>query len=186
MNSKNLFIYKSYKLFEILSEIKNFLDFEIQQIDITEYKELNFKKFNNYLIISTNCDNEIEECLKIDSNPIKIFNLLEIINLNFLKNQYSNQSNIKIGKYALNLNSRKINFKDKSLNLTEKETNLILFIHSQKKVGLKDLQKNVWGYSSNLETHTVETHIYRLRKKIFENFKDDNFIFHDKNGYFIV
>ena len=185
MNSKNLFIYKSYKLFEILSEIKNFLDFEIQQIDITEYEKLNFKKFNNYLIISTNCDNEIEECLKIDSSPKKIFNLLEIINLKFLKNQYSNQSNIKIGKYVLNLNSRKIYLGNKSLDLTEKEGNLILFINSKKKVNLKDLQKNVWGYSSGLETHTVETHIYRLRKKILEIFKDDNFINHDKYGYFI-
>ena len=85
----------------------------------------------------------------------------------------------------LNLNSRKIYLGNKSLDLTEKEGNLILFINSKKKVNLKDLQKNVWGYSSGLETHTVETHIYRLRKKILEIFKDDNFINHDKYGYFI-
>ncbi|MBD1137253.1 response regulator transcription factor [Pelagibacterales bacterium SAG-MED43] len=185
MNSKKLFIYESYKLFEILKEIKDYLSFEIHHIDKTEYKKLDFKKFNNYLIISTNNNDEIKDCLKISNFPKKISNLLEIINQNFLKNQYSNQSNIKIGKYILNLNSRKIYLKSKSLDLTEKESNLILFISSKKKVNLKDLQKNVWGYSSNLETHTVETHIYRLRKKILEIFKDNNFINHDKYGYFI-
>ncbi len=185
MNSKNLFIYNSYKLFEIFKEIKHYLGFEIYHIDKLEFKRVNFEEFNNYLIISTNHTDEIKECLKISNTPIKIFNLLEMINQYFLKNQYSNQSDIKIGKYKLNLNSRKINFKGNSLDLTEKESNLILFIHSKKKVALKDLQKNVWGYSPNLETHTVETHIYRLRKKILEIFKDDNFINHDKYGYFI-
>ena len=117
--------------------------------------------------------------------PKKLSNLIEIINQNFLKNQFLNQSDIKIGKYILNLNSRKINFENKSLDLTEKESNLILFINSKKKASLKDLQKNVWGYSSDLETHTVETHIYRLRKKILKIFNDDSFINHDKFGYFI-
>lgn len=185
MNSKNLFIYNSYKLFEILKEIKDYLGFELHHIDKTEYKKLDFKEFNNYLIISINHTDEIKECLKISNIPKKLSSLLEMINQNFLKNQYSNQSNIKIGKYVLNLNSRNIYLKSKSLDLTEKESNLILFINSKKKVSLKDLQKNVWGYSSNLETHTVETHIYRLRKKIFKIFKDDNFINHDKYGYFI-
>lgn len=186
MNSKNLFIYNSYKLFEILKEIKDHLSFEIHHIDKIEYDKINFKKFTNYLVISINNNDEIEECIKISNTPKKIYNLLETINQNFLKKQYSSQSDIKIGKYTLNFNSRKINFKSNSLNLTEKETNLILFIHSKKKVGLKDIQKSVWGYSSNLETHTVETHIYRLRKKILKIFKDDSFINHDKSGYYIT
>ena len=185
MNSKNLFIYNSYNLFEILKEIKDHLGFEIHHINKIEYNKLDFKEFNNYLIITTNHTDEIKECLKISNIPKKLSSLLEFINQNFLKNQYSNQSNIKIGKYILNLNSRKINYKSNSLDLTEKESNLILFINSKKKVSLKDLQKNVWGYSSDLETHTVETHIYRLRKKILKIFNDDSFINHDKNGYFI-
>ena len=185
MNSKNLFIYNSYNLFEILKEIKDHLGFEIHHINKIEYNKLDFKEFNNYLIITTNHTDEIKECLKISNIPKKLSSLLEFINQNFLKNQYSNQSNIKIGKYILNLNSRKINYKSNSLNLTEKESNLILFINSKKKVSLKDLQKNVWGYSIDLETHTVETQIYRLRKKILKIFNDDSFINHDKNGYFI-
>ena len=185
MNSKNLFIYDSYKLFEILKEIKDHLGFEIYHINELEYEKLNLKEFDNYLIISTKYNDKIENCLMIKDIPKKLSNLIELINQNFLKNQFLNQSDIKIGRYTLNLNSRKINFENKSLDLTEKESNLILFINSKKKASLKDLQKNVWGYASDLETHTVETHIYRLRKKILKIFQDNNFINHDKNGYFI-
>ena len=46
-------------------------------------------------------------------------------------------------------------------------------------------QKNVWGYAKDIETHTVETHVYRLRKKISDSFKDDKFILSDDNGYFL-
>jgi DNA-binding response OmpR family regulator len=91
----------------------------------------------------------------------------------------------KITKYTLDLNSRKISFENNSLDLTEKESDLILFINSHKRVDLKKIQKSVWGHSNNLETHTVETHIYRLRKKILKNFKDNNFIEHDKEGYYL-
>ena len=91
----------------------------------------------------------------------------------------------KIRKYTLDLNSRKIYFENKSLNLTEKESDLILFINSSKRAELKKIQKIVWGYSSDLETHTVETHIYRLRKKMLKNFKDQDFIKHDQDGYYL-
>ena len=111
--------------------------------------------------------------------------LIEKLNIRFLKNQYNNQSELIIGKYTLDLNSRKIIFKDISLNLTEKESDLLLFMKNNEKVSLKELQKNVWGHSSGLETHTVETHIYRLRKKILKNFKDNDFIEHDKEGYYL-
>ena len=117
--------------------------------------------------------------------PIKLGKLIEIININFLRSKFYNQSNIKIGKYSLDLNSRKISLKSKNLDLTERETNLIVFINEKKNVTIKDLQKNVWDYSPDLETHTVETHIYRLRKKIKEMFNDDNFIKSEKKGYTI-
>ena len=110
---------------------------------------------------------------------------METININFLKNKFYNQSNIRIGKYNLDLNSRKISFENRKLDLTERETNLIIFIHDKKDVTIKDLQKSVWDYSPNLETHTVETHIYRLRKKMKEIFEDENFISSNNNGYSI-
>ena len=54
---------------------------------------------------------------------------------------------------------------------------------SKKETKIDELQSKVWGYNSELETHTVETHIYRLRKKILKNFNDKNFIISNKNGY---
>ena len=48
-----------------------------------------------------------------------------------------------------------------------------------------EIQKKVWNYADDADTHTVETHIYRLRKKIKDKFSDDNFIINHKNGYLI-
>ena len=117
--------------------------------------------------------------------PIKFEKLIEIINIKFLKNKFLDQSHIKIGEYNLDLNSRKISFKDKSLDLTERETNLIIFINDKKNVTVKELQKTVWDYSPDLDTHTVETHIYRLRKKMKETFGNESFILNTRNGYSI-
>ena len=84
-----------------------------------------------------------------------------------------------------NINARKIKFKDVILDVTEKECKLILFINSIKKASLANIQKEVWGHQSDLETHTVETHIYRLRKKFLSTFKDKDFIKLDKDGYYL-
>ena len=72
----------------------------------------------------------------------------------------------------------------KELNLTEKEADIIIFLKkSAKPVSINELQTQVWGYNSKLDTHTVETHIYRLRKKIINKFNNDNFIKSTKSGY---
>ncbi len=182
---KILFIYNFNELFEILNEIKENLGFEVRLIDENDYKKLNLDDLQNYLIIKKNSCSNIKNCLEIKNLPIKILNLIEKINLCFLRNQFNNQSELRIGKYILDLNSRKIYLENESLDLTEKESDLILYINSNKKVSLKELQQQVWGYSNDLETHTVETHIYRLRKKMLKSFKDNNFIEHDKKGYFL-
>ena len=91
-----------------------------------------------------------------------------------------------VGKYNLDANSRIISYKKNNLDLTEKEIELLLFINQNKKVNLKIIQTNVWGYGSDLETHTVETHIYRLRKKIKEVFQDENFLEFENGKYFLV
>ena len=121
----------------------------------------------------------------MENIPIRFEKLIEMINMNFLKNKFLDQSYIDIGEYNLDLNSRKISLGNKSLNLTERETNLIIFIKDKKNVTIKELQKMVWDYSPDLETHTVETHIYRLRKKMKETFGDENFILNTSNGYSI-
>jgi len=186
MNSKILFIFDSIKLFEILNEIKSYLNFEIKHIEQKKINETDFTSFKDYLVISLNPSNQFSNFTRIDKVPKKIDKLIQIINLNFIKNQFSKQSNYKIGKYNLDVNSRVISYKKNNLNLTEKEIELLLFIHQNKKVNLKIIQTNVWGYGSDLETHTVETHIYRLRKKIKEVFQDENFLEFENGKYFLV
>ena len=91
-----------------------------------------------------------------------------------------------IGKYIFNINSREMFLKNNKLKLTEKEVSSIIYLFKAKKpVKIQELQSKVWGYQSQLETHTVETHIYRLRKKILDKFMDENFILNNKDGYFL-
>ena len=183
MSSKNLIVFNSPFLFEILKEIEENLNFKIEQYNDQKSNQIDFSELKNFLVISDKINN-IKDC-KILHTPKKIDKILEQINIWFLSNKFSSQSNIKLGKYFLNLNSRQIIKDDDKLNLTEKETELILFILENKFVSLKDLQREVWKHTSELETHTVETHVYRLRKKFLEKFKDDEFIQHDNRGYYL-
>jgi DNA-binding response OmpR family regulator len=91
---------------------------------------------------------------------------------------------VEIKDYTINLNSREIIVNKIKLKLTEKEINTIIYLSkSDKPVSIDELQKKVWSYQSDIETHTVETHIYRLRKKILNTFSDNEFIISKKNGY---
>ena len=185
MNSRILIIYEYQILYQIFNEISESLNFEIIQSNEKDLKEFNFDQKNNYLIISEKKIEGVKNNLILGNLPIKFEKLIEIINIKFLKNKFLDQSDVKIGKYNLDLNSRKISFGNKSLNLTERETNLIIFIKDKNNVTVKELQKKVWDYSSDLDTHTVETHIYRLRKKMKETFGNESFIVNTSNGYSI-
>ena len=102
----------------------------------------------------------------------------------FLKLKFNSQSKVKVNNYIIDLNSREMLIKDNKLKLTEKEINTITYLSkSDKPVSIDELQKKVWSYQSDIETHTVETHIYRLRKKILNTFNDNDFIISEKNGY---
>jgi len=183
MSLKTLIIYNSPILFEIFEEIKENLNFDIIKFNEKKMDQSYLDSFENYIIISKH-ENNIKNC-NVLSVPSKIDKILEQINIWFLGSKFSSQSKIKIGDYFLNLNSRQISKTGNILNLTEKETELILFIKTNKFVTLKDLEKKVWKHSSELETHTVETHVYRLRKKFLKSFKDEKFIKHDKKGYYL-
>ena len=180
--SKTVLIYNSEILFEIFKEIKDNLDFNFSIYTENASDSLSTNYHNDYIIISQNPN--IIKNSHVFNVPIKINVLLEKINIWFLAKKFSSQSSIKVGSYYLDLNSRKISIDEKFLNLTEKEVQLIMFIQSNSVVSLKDIQKKVWNYSTDLETHTVETHIYRLRKKFLKIFNDNNFIKHNKSGYF--
>ena len=102
------------------------------------------------------------------------------------KRQFSDNSTIKLKNYILNKNERKL-FKDSiSIILTEKEVQLLeLFVERKKILSKNEILERVWKYSSDTDTHTVETHVYRLRKKIKETFSDEKFILNNENGYSI-
>ena len=194
MIKQNIFIVNFNSLYEILNEIKDKLSFNIKNYvseDIFLKKsDLDFK---NSLII-TQSKNKILLEKKLDSKiffelslfPIPINRLVELINIQLIKLKFSHQSKINIKGYELDINSKFIVKDDLHLKLTEKEIEIILYLSSTKtEFDVADLQKNIWGYSENMETHTVETHIYRLRKKIDDKFNDQSFILSLKNGYFI-
>ena len=146
--------------------------------------DLHVKKNPNDLIISNKQTNYKNQIL-LDS-PLKITQLMEKINLKVLKINFSLNSNISIGRYKLNLNSKEIFYNNIKLDLTEQEVKILFYLsNSNVAVKIEKLQKDIWGYGENLETHTVETHIYRLRKKFSKIFKDDQFILSIKSSYLI-
>jgi hypothetical protein len=185
MNLKKLIIYDFNELFKILYEIKKELNYEIIEIPTENPLNISLEKKNDHLVIVKKLVKNLNNQILITSLPIKLSKLIERLNIEFLKRNFHNQSELKIKKkYNLDINSRELIFKDKKIKLTEKESNIILYIsNSTKPVSIEDLQLNVWGYHSDLETHTVETHVYRLRKKILAAFDDNDFINSEKNGY---
>ena len=201
-------------LYNILEEIKDNLSFKVVNFSSTDnfLKFLNENKLDkkNFFII-TSINNKdfflkknffnvkniffmspknrkiyIENNYNIFKYPVDIYNLIEKINIQLIKYKYNFQSKIKVKNYSLDLNSRIISKGDNILKLTEREMDIIIFLtESNLPQKINALQNRVWGYSSELETHTVETHVYRLRKKIYDNFKDQYFIISTDTGYFI-
>ncbi len=184
MSSQNIIIYKFTGLYQILEELDLDLNFNIIFVDSEDFLNEKVKDLNNYLIISNKKYSDIRNQFVLDNLPINLFKLIEKINIEFLKLQFNSQSEVKVNKYTIDLNSRQMLTKYTKLKLTEKEINTITYLYkSDKPVGVDELQEKVWSYQSDIETHTVETHIYRLRKKILNTFNDNNFITSKKNGY---
>ncbi len=184
MTSQNLIIYKFNTLYHILVELGLDLNFKITFADTKDSLEDKLINYNNYLIITNSKYVDIGNHFVLDNSPINISKLIEKINIEFLKLQFNNQSQMKVNNYNINLNSREMIINDNRLKLTEKEINTITYLSKSKKpVSIDELQAKVWSYRSNIETHTVETHIYRLRKKILNTFNDKEFIISKKDGY---
>jgi len=184
-------------LHNILNEIKNLLSFDIQNYPTEEefLKDLNKNNNLSKSTIITNSNVRFKSAsvnidkrniLVFDNFPIQLNKLIDKINIQLIKQKYDYQSKIRIKDYNLNFNSRIISKNSNELKLTEREIDIILFLKNQTEPKTIDiLQKEIWHYSSDLETHTVETHIYRLRKKIKDQFDDQNFILSYKDGYSI-
>ena len=184
MLPQNLIIYKFSQLYHILEEIELDLNFKILFVDDENILNDTIKNLNNYLIITDKKYSNIGNQFILNDAPVNITKFVEKINIEFLKVQFNSQSEVKVNNYIIDLNSREMSEKKIKLKLTEKEINTIIFLSkSNKPVSVDELQEKVWSYQSDIETHTVETHIYRLRKKILKSFNDNNFITSEKNGY---
>ena len=194
MIKQNIFIINFDSLYEILDEIKDNLSFNIVKFkNIEDFLKTVNSNPNNLLIAPRLNERSLlnkgvnnKNILCFEDLPLSINKVIEFINIQLIKLRFNHQSKINIKQYELNINSKFFSKGPVNLKLTEKEIEIILYlIDSKKKHNVLDLQKNIWEYSAEMETHTVETHIYRLRKKISDKFNDENFILSDKNGYFI-
>ena len=189
---QNVFIIKFNSLYEIFDEIKDNLSFNVKNYNdeenfLKEY-DLNLKnsliisKLNNKLFF----DKDLSTTNFFDLNllPISLNKLVELINIQLIKLKFNKQSNVNIKGYDFNLNSKFISKGNISLKLTEKEIDVILYLNETSSThSVLDLQNNIWHYSPGIETHTVETHIYRIKKKFLKKFDDKNFLISKKNGY---
>ena len=197
MHSQKLHILNIPELDKIIIEIKDYFNYEVlyfnEKKDLIKKIDEDKKFLNNSIIIVNQKDfsslkgktNE-KQIHCITKLPIKISNLADQLNARLIQQNYSAQSNININKYILDINSRILKKSGNELKLTEREIDTIIFLKNENKpVKVDILQRKVWKYGEDLETHTVETHIYRLRKKIKDTFNDDSFIESKKDGYII-
>jgi len=181
---QNLIIYKFNSLYHILEELSSDLNINITFVENENSLNDKTKNLNYYLVLSNKKYSDINNQFVLENLPINIFKFIEKINIEFLKQQFNSQSEFKINQYTIDLNSRELLLNNLKLKLTEKEINTIIYISkSNQPVSIDELQEKVWSYQSDIETHTVETHIYRLRKKILSAFSDGEFIISKKDGY---
>ena len=191
---QNVIIINYNSLYEIFDDLKENLPFKTikfkNEDDFLKDNSLDKRKsliiLNKKTKLLFNHDLHESNILYLNDLPLSFEKLLEKININLIKLRYSLQSKINIKDFQLDINSKHLSKLGLTLKLTEKEIEIILYLNKKKiNCDIADLQKNIWGYSANIETHTVETHIYRLRKKIDKVFKDKKFIISQKNGYLI-
>ena len=207
MNNLTISIFGNQIFFEIMRELKLFSQFKIKHYENLDLCIKDADKENQLVVFFTNPFNTIKidnfpSILIIESsNPINKlsgdlnvqlkmpFRILDfkkkIISL-ISKNEFKKNSLIHLNDYIIDKNERKIKKDNLELKLSEKEVNfLILFSKNKEPISRNFVLKNVWKYSEETETHTVETHIHRLRKKILDKFDDNNFIKNNNRGYYI-
>ena len=148
-------------------------------------------KIDNPIFYLTSKKNNIKIKTKLQKHeliyyPFNLKNFIEKINLTYIKSKFIVNSKVDLLNYTINLNTREIIEGQNSLKLTEREKNFLLFLKNSKKPQtISNILKSVWKYSKDVETHTVETHVHRLRKKFLDSFNDKNFIKNNKRGFYI-
>ena len=196
MVNQKLYIINLSNFYDIISELKEHIDYELLKFDKKEiffdkYKSESISTENSILVVHEKEYNFFVKNINEDQiikfkPPVNIFTFIENLNVKFIQKKYQDQSNVSVKDFSLDINSRELKKDKLSLKLTERETDMILYLNnSRKPVNVETLEKEIWQHSYDLETHTVETHIYRLRKKIKAEFGKDDLIKSDKDGYII-
>ena len=212
MNDLNISIFGNKNFLEIVNELNLFPASNVNYIEnINAYMDIKedssqivffFLKNDNksiflkikekgnpiVLITSSSVSQNLysEEFIEKINMPFKIFNFKKKVVSLLAKLDFKKSSLINLDSYVIDKNERKLKKDGLELKLTEKETNfLVLFSIKKKPLSRDFILKSVWKYSLESDTHTVETHIHRLRKKILEKFKDNNFIKNNNKGYFV-
>ena len=202
--SINVACFCSQNFTKSLEEVKSFFSFKLISLETNTSHSIN-KNYNAIIIESkvgkkiNLSDINIPKIIiqsknekKIPKKPFEInFKLpINVVQFNKAvvdltkKYEFNKNSLIKIKNYILDKNERVLRLDNKTLKITEKEIYFIETLHLSKKPLSKNyILKNIWSYSSDADTHTVETHIYRLRQKIKDNFDDNNFIRNTSDGY---
>jgi len=201
MHKLNVLIFGPPSFISTLNELKPFLKFNPLFEDINnEYDVIIFhnealKDKNKKIFIEKSSDIKIYASNKKDllSNydaylelPANLKEIDAVVENILAKSKFNKNSSIEIKNYLLNKNERKLYKKNDFVILTEKEIQLLeLFLNKKKPISKDNILLNVWNYSADADTHTVETHIYRLRKKINDKFMDEKFILNNKSGYYL-
>ena len=170
---------KSLAQYEVLLVHEDFLNKNIDNKLLQQTNKIKILVFSS----KNNISNIFSEQLSL---PTNIKDLNKVVENSIAKKNFNKNSSIKIKNYILDKNEKKLAKFDDYILLTEKEIQLLeLFLKNNKSINKSEILDKVWQYSSDADTHTVETHIYRLRKKIKAKFSDENFILNDKNGYLL-
>ena len=208
MHTINVLTFGSRNFNTSLEELKDYLNFKLTFAD----KEINKETLNNHdvlilhqdglvgdslekllkdtkiikILVSNKSDKKKDQFNEIISLPLKISDLNQIVENAVTKKNFNKNSSILIKQYKLDKNEKKLIKNKNYILLTEKEIQLLeLFLDNKKPISKNIILKEVWKYSTSADTHTVETHIYRLRKKIKSKFSDENFILNNKDGYLL-
>ena len=207
MNNLTISIFGNKLFFEIIRELKLFSQFKIKhyenldlcvkdagkgnQLVVFFTKPINTIKIYNFpsilIIEPSNSINKLSDDLNTQlMMPFRILDFKKKIIFLISKNEFKKNSLIHLNDYIIDKNERKIKKDNLEIKLSEKEVKfLILFSKNKEPISRNFVLKNVWKYSEETETHTVETHIHRLRKKILDKFNDKNFIKNNNKGYYI-
>tara|TARA_B110000914_G_C15409854_1_gene421303 strand:- start:353 stop:991 length:639 start_codon:yes stop_codon:yes gene_type:complete len=209
----SLFIFGTKNFINSLNEVKEYLNFSLMFYDKNTFSEstlpviyctiveeelcndpdilrlINKEKYKPLLLIKNTKNTKHIIRLSYDDVVTLPLNIKDIINkiTNLVTVKKFNQnSSISIKEYVIDKNERKLKKDNLSVTITEREVQLIELLFNEKKPISKNIiLKKVWKYADDVDTHTIETHIYRLRKKILSKFKDKNFIINSKAGYSI-